>query len=423
MQETINATAIQQPVPIVQESDFPQQTSQFQELMSRYRAQNQLPATDSSKQTVRENPLANVEILNEVGIKTFSDLAPEEQQSVRSRINGINYLKAIDIQTFGSSRQSPVTKHAEIIIGRYSASEVGEISNPITKLLSILKSNNPKEIAREVSVDSDRDWGFFSSLGKIISMKNMKKRMFDSLAQYDTIIKNIQVIEVELQKQQLSLHRDIAIYQEMSKATAVQVDDFELDYIALQLMKDNAESRLKALTSKGKLNFMEMNEANDLQAAIDRISRRMYTIQTIRLSAIQSISQIHMLIYGDEIICEKIDEVSSLVIPLWTWQYAIAIATLKQQEALNIQKTIRGITSKLLTGSSKLLHDNMIAAQEELYAAAIAIKEFSIVQEYIDDMITNVNKSRQKVSQKCIEGVKTMQSIEQKNFEVIPQSL
>lgn len=420
MQES---TIIQQPAPIVQESDFPQQTSQLQELMSRYRAQNHLPEAPAPTQTTRPNPLANVKVLNEVRTKKFTDLSPEDQQKVLARIDGIDYMKSGDIQTFGSSKQSPMTKHAEVIISKYTASEVGELSDPITDLVATLKSNNPKEIVKRVSVDPDKEWGFFSSFREMVSMKNAKKKMFKALAEHDTIMKNIKAIEVELQKQQLSLQKDVAIYQEMGNATIDQVNDFELDCIALQLMKDDAESRMNAITSKGTLDLMEMSQVNTLQAAIDRISRRMYTLQTVRVSTVQSIPQIGVLVYGDEIICEKIDEVSSLVIPLWTWQYAIAIGALKQKEALSIQKTIRGITSKLLTGNAKMLHDNMIAAQEELYAAAVAIEDLVVVQEYIDDMVTKVNESRREASQKCVEGMKTMQAIEQKNYDLMSQSI
>ena len=70
-----------------------------------------------------------------------------------------------------------------------------------------------------------------------------------------------------------------------------------------------------------------------------------------------------------------------------------------------------------------MLHDNMIAAQEELYAAAIAIEDLATVQEYIDDMVTKVNEISKGASQKYIEGMKTMQSIEQKNYTLLREGL
>ncbi len=417
-------TTMQSPAPIVRESDFPKQSSHLQELLGRYRAEQQLPATPAIMQPeTRPNLLANVEIVNDTETNRFESLSEEDKIRVLSRIDGINYMKALDIQMFGSAKQSSMSKHADIIISKYSASEAGELSDPITDLVATLRSHNPKDIVGKVSVDPDKEWGFFSSFIEMLSMKNARKKMFKTLAEHESIQKNLKVIEVELQKQQLSLQKDMITYQEMSEATREQIREFELDCIALQLMKEDAESKLNALISKGKLNQLEASDANDLQMAIDRISRKMYTIQTIRIATIQSIPQIAVLLRGDEIICEKISEVSSLVIPLWSWQYAIAIGALKQKEALNIQKTIRGITSKLLTGNAKLLHDNMIAAQEELYAAAVAIEDLLIVQDYIDDMVTKVNESRKNASQKCVEGIKTMKQIEQKNHTLMSQNI
>lgn len=425
MKETTTQTveAMEQPTPIVQATDFPEQPTRLQELMSTYRRTNNLPTVAPVTVAAKANPLANVKISSEVRTKKFEDLRPDVQKKVLARIDGIDYTKSADIQNFGSSKESAMTKHAEIIISKYSASELGELSDPMTDLVATLKSNNPKEIVRKVSVDPDKEWGFISSFREMLSMKNAKKRMFKALAEHDTIMKNIKAIEVELQKQKLDLSKDVTTYQKMEDATKEQVSEFELDCIALYLMREDAETKLNALTQKGELDVMELNDASALQSAIERIDRRIHTIQTIRVATIQSIPQLRVLVYGDEIICEKIDEVSSLVIPLWTWQYAIAIGALKQKEALSIQKTIRGITSKLITGNAKMLHDNMIAAQNELYAAAVAIEDLSVVQEYIDDMVTKVNESRKEATQKCVEGMKTMKAIEQRNYDLMAQTI
>ncbi|MBQ2938026.1 MAG: toxic anion resistance protein [Clostridia bacterium] len=411
--------SFKEPEPIVQEENFPQQSSRLQKLISNYRKDINQPIPTS-----RENPLANTKVVNEVRTRTFESLNDNEQKEVLSRIDGIDYLISRDIQTFGSAKESPMTKHAEIIISKYSANEAGEIADPITDLVATLKSNNPKEIVKKVSVDPDKkEWGVFSSIKDMISMKNAKKKMYKALAEHESIMKNIKDVEIELKKQQLSLQKDIQVYEEMGQNTYTQISDFELDCIALDLMIEDAAEKLSAFTKKDTLDLTEMNEANMLKSAIDRMERRKFTIQTIRVSTVQSVPQLSVLICGNEIICEKIDEIESLVIPLWTWQYAIAIGAIKQKEALSIQKTIRGITSKLLTGNAKMLHDNMIAAQEELYAAAVAIEDLATVQEYIDDMVIKVNETRKQASQKCIEGMKTMQAIEQKNYSLMSKNI
>ena len=415
MQENVSK---QEFTPIVQEESFPKPTSRLSTLMSEYRQNNGIPERQD-----KSNPLANVKVVKDVKTRDFSQLKENEKQQVLSMIDGIDYLRSGDIQTFGSAKSSPMTKHAEIIISKYSAGDVQEISDPMTELVATLKSNNPREIVSKVSVDPSKEWGIFSSIREAMAMKTAKKKMFKALAEHDSILKNIQAIEVELKKQQIGLQKDIKIYEDMGKDTYTQISDFELDCIALDLMIEDAESKLDALTSKDEMDLMELNQANELRRAIDRMNRRKYTIQTVRISTVQSVPQLAVLIYGDEIICEKIDEIESLVIPLWTWQYAIAVGAIKQQEALSIQKTIRGITSKLLTGNAKMLHDNMISAQEELYSAAVAIEDLVAVQEYIDDMVTKVNQVRKEASKKCAEGMQKMKQIEQKNYELMSQTI
>lgn len=403
---------------IVEEKDFPQQGTRLQQLLSSYRKENNMPVPQH-----QDNSLANVKVTNEVSTRTFDELTEVNKQKVLQRIDGIDYLTAGDIMQFGSAKESPLTKHAEVIISKYSASDAGEIADPLTNLVATLKTNNPQEIVKNVSVDTEKNWGIFSSIREVMSLKKARKKMALALAEHDSISNNIKAVEVELEKQKMSLATDIKVYEQMGRSTFQQIDDFELDCIALQLMIDEAQAKLDEYLKKSSLNQSEMYEAQTLKGAIERMNRKMYSIQAVRTSNVQSLPQLTVLIRGDEIICEKIDEVRTLVIPLWTWQYAIAIGAIKQQEALNIQKTIRGITSKLLTGNAKLLHDNMIAAQEELYAAAVAIEDLQIVQGYIDDMVSKVGEARQQAAQKSVEGMKTMRAIEQKNYELMKSDI
>lgn len=405
---------------IVSQDNFPEPSSKLQELMKQYRRENNIPEESEHKP---ENPLETVGVKNTVTTRTYDDLSPEQQQSVMKRIKGIDYMKATDIQNFGSAKESPMTKSAEVIISKYTAGETEGIAAPLIQLVATLKTGNPQDVVKKVS--SDKKWGVFDSLSEMLSLKKARKKMALALAEHQSIMKNIQAVSVELERQKLDMQEDIRIYEEMGRATYGQIEDFELYCIALSLMIDDAKAKLQVYLDKGKkqkLYLDELNQANSLQNAIERMERKLYSIQTVRTSTIQTVPQLAILIRGNEIICEKIDEVQTLVIPMWTWQYAIAVAAIKQKEALSIQKTIRGITSKLLTGNAQLLRDNMIAAQEELYAAAVAIEDLHTVQNYIDDMVTKVNEVRKQSSQRYVEGLKKMEEIERKNFQLMGNS-
>lgn len=401
--------------PIVQQENFPKPTGRMVEILEVYREARGLNLH-------KKDDLSSIKVVSEIKTRDFNELSQEDRKKVLARIEGVDYLKSACIQNFARNRENPMTKHAEIIISKYAATDISPISDPIIDLIASLKSNNLRDVIKKVSsIEHEKDFGFFSSIRDVIALKNAKKKIVRALIQQESLLENIRQIESELKKQQISLRKDIAVYEEMGRDIYTQVSDFELDIIALDLMISDAEAKLKMLTDKGTIDFMELSEAKNLKSAIDRMNRRKNTIQTVRLSVVQSISQLEVLIYGDEIICEKIDEIYSLVIPLWTWQYAIAAGAVKQQEALSIQKTIRGITSKLLTGNAKILHDNMTSAQKELYSAVIAIEDLCTVQEYIDVMVEKVNAVRKESSKKCAEGMKKIKAAEQKNKELMAE--
>lgn len=430
-QETPVVEAEVVPEFTISEKDFPKKSSRLEELIAQYRKEASVPAPVQVK-----NPLANVKISSGVKVKPFDSLKPEEQQMVLTRINGIDYTVSGDILNFGSAKESAMTKHAEVIISKYSAHDIDEISEPMTDLVATLKSNNPAAIIKGISKkkpDDDKE-GVVESVRGFFAMRRAKEKMYKALAERGTIMQNLQEIRIEMEKRRLSLQQDIEVYEQMQQATFGQVKEFGLDCTALNLMIEDAETKLDRMLNvdiideDGKpaapeLDPEELYKAQNLQNAIGRMRRRMNSITSVRVSTVQTIPMQQAIIKGDEIICEKITEVIELIIPMWSWQYAIAIGAIKQQEALNLQKTIRGVTSQLLTGNAKMLHDNMIAAQDELNTAAVAIEDLQVVQDYIEDMVTTVQAKAKEARTKMMEGMQTMQQIEQRNYDLMSQPM
>lgn len=418
--------------PVVSEQDFPAKSSRLESLIQQFRKDKNIPAPVQSK-----NPLANVKVKPGVKVKNFETLKPVEQQKVLGRVNGIDYTVSGDILNFGSAKESAMTKHAEVIISKYSAHEIDELSGPMTDLVAALKSNNPSAIVKGIGgkkkPEENKEVGLVETVREFFAMKKAREKMHKALAQRATIMQNLQELKIEMEKQKISLQQDIAVYEEMGRATFDQVNEFGLDCVALNLMIEDAQTKRDRMLKSDvvdqdgqpavELDQEELYQAQNLQSAIERMQRRMYAITSVQTSTVQTIPMLAALIKGDEIICEKIDEVMSLIIPMWSWQYAIAIGAIKQQEALNLQKTIRGVTSQLLTGNAKMLHDNMIAAQEELYTAAVAIEDLQVVQDYIEDMVTTVQAKAKEASAKMMEGMKTMKQIEQRNYDLMAEPM
>ena len=160
--------------------------------------------------------LPNVKVSNTLKTKTYDDLTPENQAKVIERVRDINYLVSSDILNFGSAKESPMTKHAEIIISKYPAGEAVVVTDPMTDLVATLKSNNPRDIVSKITKDGmvEKE-GIFSSLSRIFSMKKMRKKMAKALAERASVLENLKQIENELENQQKSLQKDIEVYESM----------------------------------------------------------------------------------------------------------------------------------------------------------------------------------------------------------------
>lgn len=390
---------------------FAKPTTRMQELMEKYAGQTGADMSVAEAKTLRP-------ITTKTKVRTFEDLTPDEQRKVYQMISETDYMTSKGIQAFGSLKESSLTRNAEKIIGNYTAKDVDYLANPMTDLLAQIKTDTVLEdITKAVNVEEkpSRLSAFFS----LFSLKKARKKLAKKLAEMQPLLKNINEIELYAKDQSSNLESDIEVYEEMGRETFAQLTNFELYHIALTLMIEDATTKLTELEAVEVPDLQQTHQMNQLREAIDRMRRRQQTIYSVKISTFQSIPQIGVLVRGDEILVEKFGEIMYLVLPMWKWQYAIAIGAIRQKEALTFQQKVREVTSQLLTGNAKLLHDNMIAAQGELYKTAVAVQDLVTVQEYIDDMLVKVKEVRQQASQEAVEGMKKMEEIEQKNRELL----
>ena len=394
---------------------FPKPDSRLQGIISKYKHEENVIEVQSAEGT--NLLLKKIASFNTVETKAFSELTQEERAKVLEKISKVNYMSATRILNFGNVKTSSITKFADFIISRYTGAEMQNVTNPITNLVTMLQMDNISDITTRITRnDVNENNGIFSTFIRIFKMKGTRKKLQKALLKHVTVSKCLKQLEVELKKQQFNLQRDINVYEEMGKHAITLLSEVELDCIAIQLMIDDANLKSQKIAEQKNIDVVEANKLDDLNSAIERLERKKVQLHTVRTLALQTASEIAMLIYGNEIVCEKNIEIQNLVIPLWSWQYAIAIGIHKQQEAVNIQKTIKSLTAKLFTRNAKELHDSMISIQEELYATAVALEDLVTIQKYMDNMFSSVAETQKGVSQKCVDGMKKVKEIERRTI-------
>jgi len=407
----------QQMEPMSQEtaSIFPARSPRLDTLITQYCDDKGVPVLKTSKEDTAKT--YEISVSQESVTKNISDLTPDELQKVMKRIEGIDYTVSSDILNFGSADGRKRTKYAaDMIIAKHTLAETSSVIDPVTSLIDTLRSNNFTSISRLIAkvknANRSGKQSLLSSMLQLLRLRNNRKKMYRALKQHERNRLSLTVLEVEMENQRITLEQDIEVYEQMLQEISEQVKELDLDYAALTIMIEDAEAKrnslINAKTSGDKSSGVIHNdsvEIKTLQHVIDRMQRKRHSIQTTRVATLQTIAMLYNIVTSNETICEKINEVVELLIPLWNWQYAVAIGIFKQHEALRLQKNARKSTSQVLVSNAKNLKNNIITAQNDIYAAAIAVEDLQLVQTYIEDMANTVQIKSREADAKVRNGI------------------
>ena len=80
---------------------------------------------------------------------------------------------------------------------------------------------------------------------------------------------------------------------------------------------------------------MDIQATADMEQFVDRLDKRIYDLQLSRQIAIQTAPQIRMIQNVNQALAEKIQSSILTSIPLWKNQMAIALALMRQRNAVS----------------------------------------------------------------------------------------
>lgn len=385
--------------PMVSEQDFPAKSPRLTEIITDYCEQRHLEQ-ESFKS--REEPTIQV---SDTAIESFQGLSLEDQQRVSKRIANVDYTNYNDLQEYGSLKENVLGAYASQIINRYSTSSAEVVSSLIAKVNLVVKGNHLSDITKRIErrkVNAQR--GVISSIRANFTLKRCRKKLKEILTEQKERIKDIRAIEVFMQKEANTLARDVMDYQKMEAAIYRQTRELVLDQIGLERMIEEASRKCQIIENKGSAETSSKAEIRMLQEAIDAMEKKIAVIKQARIVNLQGALTVQLLIRGNKVIIEKIDEVDTLIIPLWKWQYAIIIGMWSEQEALNIQKTM----GELLKEGPESFRNRVIDSKHKLCMIAGAMQDLTVVQEYVKSMLGTVENVQQKITSQTISSMQEL---------------
>ena len=333
----------------------------------------------------------------------YDELSKEEQEAIDEFNKKIDINDAAQILQYGVAAQEKISKFSDSILEDVKTKNTGEVGDLLANLVSEIKS-------------FDKD---ISSTGK----KNFLEKIFTSakkefdyiVAKYNKIEKNIDTIEGGLEKDKVTLLKDITIFDTMYEKNLEYFKEISLYIIAGERkIKELREVELPKLVEKAKEtgDQLDTQKVNDMEALINRFEKKIYDLKTTRIISIQMAPQIRLLQNNEAELVEKIQSSITNTIPLWKNQMVLALGINDSKRALKSQQAVSKLTNEMLVKNSETLKQGSVEIAKESERAIVDIETLQKTNQNLIDTLDEVIAIHEEGRVKRAEAEKTLESIE-----------
>ena len=331
----------------------------------------------------------------------YDELSESEKKAVDEFITKIDVMDQNLVLQYGAKAQNKISAFSDNILEDVKTKDIGDTGELLANLVGEIKSFNS-------SIGTSKK-GIFKLFN------SAKKEISTIIAKYNKIEKNIDTIENSLEKNKLTLLKDIALFDTMYDKNLEYFKEISLYIIA-------GERKLEELKNKtlpaAKAKFEETHEQldaqkiQDLENQINRFEKKIYDLKTTRIISIQMAPQIRLLQNNDAELVEKIQSSITNTIPLWKNQMVLALGINNSKKALESQQAVSNLTNDMLKKNSETLKQGSIEIAEEAEKAIIDIETLKKTNQDLIETIDNVIKIHEEGHAKRMEAEAELENIE-----------
>ncbi len=211
-------------------------------------------------------------------------------------------------------------------------------------------------------------------------------------ARYSRVETNVETVQNELEKHQVTLMKDAAVLDRMYDLNLAYFKELSMYIVAGKKKleevrsKDLAEAQAKAAKSGLP---EDAQAAKDLAAQCDRFEKKLYDLELTRTIAMQTAPQIRMVQSADTTMAEKIQSTIVNTIPLWKNQMVIAIGLQHSTEAAKAENEVNEMTNQLLRRNAENLKT---ATVESAKASEKGIVDIETLQHTNETLISAIDE-------------------------------
>ena len=278
-----------------------------------------------------------------------------------------DFSKKIDIGDsqmvlqYGAAAQKSVASFSESALNAVRTKDLGEVGDTLSNLVVELKGFGEEE-------EKGGIFGFF---------KKTSNKLEVMKAQYGKAEANVEKIARSLEQHQVTLMKDIAMFDQMYELNLKYYKELTMYIIAgKKRLEEVKATQLEELRKKAEATGAaeDAQAYNDLVQMCNRFEKKLHDLELTRMVSIQMGPQTRMLQNNDTLMVEKIQ--SSLVntIPLWKSQMVLALGLENSRKATAAQTAVTNATNELLKRNADMLKMGTIATAKEAERSIIDIE-------------------------------------------------
>ena len=291
-----------------------------------------------------------------------SMLTDAEKKMVEEFSKKIDITDSQLVLQYGSAAQKSVSTFSENALNNVRNKDLGEVGDTLTNLVVELKNFGADEEEKKGI------FGFFKKAGN--KMETMK-------AQYGKAEASVDKICRELEQHQITLMKDIAMFDEMYELNLKYYKELTMYILAgKKRLEEVKTTDLEELRKKAEATGAaeDAQAYNDMVQMCNRFEKKLHDLELTRMVSIQMGPQTRMLQNNDTLMVEKIQ--SSLVntIPLWKSQMVLALGLENSRKATAAQTAVTEATNELLKKNADMLKMGTINTAKEAERSIIDIE-------------------------------------------------
>lgn len=343
----------------------------------------------------------NIKSLADFDQFDMSNFTEEEKQMVQDFSEKIDISNSQLVLEYGAGVQKKMSDFSDQTLSVIRTKDLGEVGDMISNLVVELKN---------FDLDSEKkDSGIFSFFKKAAKKKDMIQ------ARYTEAETNVDEIVKTLEKQQITLMKDVAMLDQMYDLNKNYFKEVSMYIVAgkkkLEEINTKTLPELNAIVTANRRDE-DIQKLDELNSQVVRFEKKLHDLDLSRAISLQTAPQIRMVQNVNMEMVEKIQSTIVNTIPLWKNQMVLSLGVANAQEAVKIQKQISDTTNALLNKNAETLKMATVEAARESERGIVDIETLKKTNEALISSLDEVMKIQEDGRAKRAEAEKEIRNLE-----------